>query len=116
MTLTVRGGSGLYKAGERGEYFSYLAGVFESVLGPRSFGLISHDVGEPQGAKNIADARDASARGFGDLACVHLFAFSQQADDREGDRIPQETAQPRLPIIRLIHGRDYYHVFAIAKT
>ena len=27
-----------------------------------------------------------------------------------------EPAEPRLPVFRFIHGRDYYHVFAIAKT
>ncbi|HXK26760.1 MAG TPA: hypothetical protein VJ646_00725, partial [Candidatus Binatia bacterium] len=72
--------------------------------------------GEPQGAQNIADARDASTRGFRDLARVHLFTFSQESDDRKGNGIPPELAEPRLPVFRLIHGGDHYHVFAIAKA
>src|SRR3990167_4866366 len=92
MTLTVGWGGGLHKSGQRGEYFSCLARMFEPVLRPGSFGLIAHDFGEPQGGQNIADARDASTRGFRDLARVHLFAFGQETDDRKGNGIPQEPA------------------------
>ncbi len=92
MTLTVGWGGGLHKSGQRGEYFSCLARMFEPVLRPGSFGLIPHHFGEPQGGQNIADAGDASARGFRDLAGVHLFAFSQQTDDRKGNGIPEQPA------------------------
>jgi len=90
MTLTVGWGGGLHKSGQRGEYFSCLARMFEPVLRPGSFGLIAHDFGEPQGGQNITDARDASTCRFGDLARVHLFTFSQETDDRKGNGIPQE--------------------------
>jgi len=92
MTLTVGWGGGLHKSGQRGEYFSRLARMFEPVLRPGSFGLIAHDFGEPQGGQNIADARDASTRGFRDLARVRLFAFSQETDDRKGNGITQKSA------------------------
>src|SRR3990172_1279403 len=68
MTLTVGRGGGLHKSGQRSEYSSCLARMFEPVLRPGSFGLIAHDFGEPQDAQNIADARDASTGGFRDLA------------------------------------------------
>ena len=90
--------------------------MFEPVLRSRSFGLISDYVGEPQSPEDIAYARYAPASGFGDLARVHLLAFSQQADHREGNGISQEPAQPRLPVAHLFHSGDVYHVFAIAKT
>jgi hypothetical protein len=108
--------SGLYEAGKRVEYFSRLTRVFETVARAGSFGLIAHNFRESQGAQDIADAGDASARGLGDLARIHLLAFGQESDDRKGNWIPKETAQPGLPVFSLIHGRDYYHVFAIAKT
>ena len=40
MTLTMGWGGGLHKSGQRGEYFSCLARMFEPVLRPGSFGLI----------------------------------------------------------------------------
>ena len=92
MTLAVGWGGDLHKSGQRGEYSSCLARMFEPVLRPVSFGLIAHDFGEPQGAKNIADARNASPRGFRDLARVHLFTFGQETDDRKSNGIPQKPA------------------------
>ena len=47
MTLTLCWGGGLHKSGQRSEYFSCLARMFEPVLRPGSFGLIAHDFGEP---------------------------------------------------------------------
>jgi hypothetical protein len=43
-------GSALHESGERIEYFSRLARVFEPVAGVRSFRLITHDIGKPQRA------------------------------------------------------------------
>ena len=92
MTLTVGWGGGLHKSGQRSEYFSCLAQMFEPVLRSGSFGLIAHDFGDPQGAQNVADSRDASARGFRDLARVHLFTCSQETNDRKGNGISSEPA------------------------
>jgi hypothetical protein len=113
---TLGHSGGLHKSGKRIENPAYLARVLESVSGLRSYGLISHHLGEPQRPKNVAGSRHASANGASDLARAHLFALRQPTDDGEGGGIAEQPAQPRLPVVDLFHRTEVYHVFAIAKT
>jgi hypothetical protein len=47
-----------------------------------------------------------------------LFSFiiRQQGNHGEGNGVSEKAAQPWLPIAYFFHGRNAYHVFAIAKT
>ena len=114
--LTAVHGRGFYKSGERVKNSVYLAQVFEPVASMPSFGLVAHQLRQPQRAKYIARARYAPADGFRDLAGAQFFVFREQGNDSEGNRVAEKTAQPRLSIAHLFHGSDPYHVFAIAKT
>jgi hypothetical protein len=108
-------GSSFYESGERVENSAHLARVFESISGVSPFGLIAHQLRKPQCAKNIAGAVRCG-QSLLRLTGAHLFAINQQGNDGEGNGISQKSAQPRLPIAYFFHGRNPYHVFAIAKT
>jgi hypothetical protein len=78
-------------------------------------GVIAYQFCKPQCAKKIAGARYAAANRSCDLTDALPIIIRQQGNHGEGKGVSEKAAQPWLPIAYFFHGRNAYHVFAIAK-
>lgn len=63
-------GSSFHKVGQRGEDLTDFTGMFESVVIAFSIAVVTHHIGQTEGAQDVAYARHASADRAGDLAGV----------------------------------------------